>query len=393
MREDEDSVFYSVVVPGFSDIAITGSRELPEPVFQVTDLVIAPVSPTASEELTISARVTNTGSNRAVYPASLWINDTIEAARAINVGPGQSVTFQFTFRKPEGEYRVRVERLLGSVRVQSARVATATPAAEATPAAGPEAPPAPEPTATQTPAPPATPTTAPPIPPHATPTPAPTLTPTSVPTAAPRATPPPPAAAAAPLAPTPISVPAPAVPAAPAPPAKPLPAPEPEVVTPRERGGGVSVVIILGFIGAIAVAGAGVAIYLRSRGAQPPAARVAPEGDEPPDAPADGPPASAMDSRAAREDAAPVDYGIDNPTVGLSADEEAKDVPDDDGVHDPTGELSPDGEAKDVPDDDGVHDPTGELSPDGEAKDVPDDDGGGPAPEESTSEEDGSGRV
>ena len=161
------------------------------------------------------------------------------------------------------------------------------------------------------------------------------------------------------------------MPAAPAPPAKPLPAPEPEVVTPRERGGGVSVVIILGFIGAIAVAGAGVAIYLRSRGPQPPAARVAPEGDEPPDAPADGPPASAMDSRAAREDAAPVDYGIDNPTVGLSADEEAKDVPDDDGVHDPTGELSPDGEAKDVPDDDG----------------------GGPAPEESTSEEDGSGRV
>ena len=34
IREDEDSVFYSVVVPGFSDIAITGSRELPEPVFQ-----------------------------------------------------------------------------------------------------------------------------------------------------------------------------------------------------------------------------------------------------------------------------------------------------------------------------------------------------------------------
>ena len=33
VREDEDRIFYTVVVPGFSDIATTGSSELPEQIF------------------------------------------------------------------------------------------------------------------------------------------------------------------------------------------------------------------------------------------------------------------------------------------------------------------------------------------------------------------------
>ena len=40
VREDKERIFYTVVVPGFSVIAITGSIDLPAQIFQVTDLVI-----------------------------------------------------------------------------------------------------------------------------------------------------------------------------------------------------------------------------------------------------------------------------------------------------------------------------------------------------------------
>ena len=81
VREDQERVFYTVVVPGFSDIAITGSKDLQELFFVVGDLTIVPATPGPGDDVTISARVTNTGADtggifkkcvnsQAVYPLS-----------------------------------------------------------------------------------------------------------------------------------------------------------------------------------------------------------------------------------------------------------------------------------------------------------------------------------
>ena len=127
VREDEDRVFYTVVVPGFSVIAITGSRELPKRVFQVTDLSIRPSSPVVGQDLTVTARVANTSETRAVYHANLWIDDTIEAIQAIWVDAGQTSPVVFTVGRPVGTYRVRVERLLGRFSVGAPATPTPVP--------------------------------------------------------------------------------------------------------------------------------------------------------------------------------------------------------------------------------------------------------------------------
>ena len=127
VNEDAEGVFYTAVVPGFSLFAITGSQQLPEHVFAVADLSINPGLPVDGEEITITARVRNTGSVGAVYPANLWINDIIEESQIVVVGPGQTVPINFTIRKPQGSYSIRIERLTGQVRVGAAPLPTATP--------------------------------------------------------------------------------------------------------------------------------------------------------------------------------------------------------------------------------------------------------------------------
>ena len=74
-----------MVSPGFSLIAVTGSKELPKQVFEVTDLVISTEAPAPDQEITISARVTNTSAALAVYPSKLWINDTIESTEKMKI--------------------------------------------------------------------------------------------------------------------------------------------------------------------------------------------------------------------------------------------------------------------------------------------------------------------
>ena len=105
-------VRFSVVVPGFSTLAITGSRELPEQFFTVTDLDFQPRLATPGELITISAKVVNSGERPAVFPADLWINQSIEATTPILVEAGGTAEFEFTVARPAGEYRVRIERAL-----------------------------------------------------------------------------------------------------------------------------------------------------------------------------------------------------------------------------------------------------------------------------------------
>jgi PGF-pre-PGF domain-containing protein len=68
VREDEERVYYSIVVPGFSALAVTGGSELPPQEFTVSDLTIAPRTPVEGELVTIGVRVTNTGAKEAVFP-------------------------------------------------------------------------------------------------------------------------------------------------------------------------------------------------------------------------------------------------------------------------------------------------------------------------------------
>ncbi len=117
VREDEERIFYTVSIPGFSLIAVTGSKELPKPLFEVRNLAVNPPWPTADEEFTVSAVVRNKSTEAAVYPATLWINDTVHDSEAILV-PGLSMTpITFTVRLDAGHYNVRLERELREVDV------------------------------------------------------------------------------------------------------------------------------------------------------------------------------------------------------------------------------------------------------------------------------------
>jgi len=123
VREDEERVYYAISVPGFSTIAITGSNELPERAFEVTGLSIQPASPVAGETVTVSVTVRNISNEPQDYPASLWLNSTIEQVQVVNVAAGQSfaLNFAITAGNP-GAYDVRIERELGTFTVRPAPV-------------------------------------------------------------------------------------------------------------------------------------------------------------------------------------------------------------------------------------------------------------------------------
>ena len=173
VSEDEERIFYTIGIPGFSLFAITGSTDLPEQAFEVSDLVVTQQTSPSGQEVRISANVRNLGASKAVYPASLWINDTIEDSEAVVIEANETVSIEFTVTMPEGSYEVRIDRLFGQFQVTSENGTAQPPTPTATPA--PSTPtPTPAPTAT------ATPTPTPERPERtATPTPSPTPRPTS----------------------------------------------------------------------------------------------------------------------------------------------------------------------------------------------------------------------
>ena len=148
VREDNERVFYSVGIPGFSLFAVTERKELREPQFEVTNLSIEPSTPVADEPIIVKANVTNLGRELATFPASLWIDSTIEDSEAFLVPAGGTTELVFTITMPAGSYELRVDRLLQQLEVSPlpALVVTPTPS------------PTPTPTPTSTPVPTATPT-------------------------------------------------------------------------------------------------------------------------------------------------------------------------------------------------------------------------------------------
>ena len=243
-RQDEDALFvyYTDVVPGFSDIAISGSQGLPEQVFEARDLVITPSPAKAGDEIVISATVTNAGRTKAVYPATLWIDDTVETARSVPIGAGETAVVEFSISRPEGAYKVRIDRLLGDIFVGAAPPPSPTPTMTAV------APLRPSPTATPEPSPTPSPSPAPERPTPTPEPPSPTATPEPI---------------AARLAPTPVP------PAAPAPEAEPIVA-EPATLKaePGPSGEAIAAAVVGSLAFVFVLAGAAVFLLYR-RGTLP----------------------------------------------------------------------------------------------------------------------------
>ena len=222
LREDEERVFYSVVVPAFSLWSISGSVDVPDVRFRVKDLTITPAQPQEGQSVTIRAQIANLTDEAAEFYATLWLNSQANATQGVLIPPGATVPVAFTVRPKAGSYDVRIDRLLGGFNVQAAPTPTVTvtptPTRTATPV--PTREPTATPTFSPTPAITATPTTG--LEPSATPSQVPSATPTAfsrpttrsspAPAAAPSATEGP---AATPVSPTPLALPAPTPPPAP----------------------------------------------------------------------------------------------------------------------------------------------------------------------------------
>jgi PGF-pre-PGF domain-containing protein len=186
VREEGGRAYYSVVVPGFSVIAVSGSDSLPQQVFKVTDLAVSPATPLDNEPFTVSVNVANTGASSAVFPASLWLNDTVEAATTVAIEAGATSRVEFSLSKPTGVYRLRVDRSVMNLIVGVPPLLPTPTPVSAAPPAEPTATPVPSgaPVPTSTPIPPVAPapTVVPPVA-EATVTPVPTSKPPPAPTA------------------------------------------------------------------------------------------------------------------------------------------------------------------------------------------------------------------
>ena len=249
VREDQQKIGYTLVVPGFSTIVVTGSKELPQRIFEVGRIRTFPPAPRADQDVIISSTVTNMSSQPAIYPASLWVNNVIDENRFLKLDPGETAPLRFNKIRPAGEFFLRVERQFLDLSVTAAPTATPTPLP--TPRPGETVSPTPTRTPTPTPTP-----TATPIPPIVLGAPMPTPTPTPTPTALPPT--PTPTASPVPPTATPTATTVPEVPPTATPSPTPTPTPTPE------DGGGAIIVIVVVLIVVIGI-GAGVFFYLRSR--------------------------------------------------------------------------------------------------------------------------------
>lgn len=115
ISEDDTRVYYSTVITHFSDFAIAGSKTVPSAEFTVSSLSVVPAKGNTGAPVTISAVITNTTQQNAVYTAVLWVNRTAESGQDVSVPALSSKTVSFAVtRAVEGTYDVRIDRLFGS---------------------------------------------------------------------------------------------------------------------------------------------------------------------------------------------------------------------------------------------------------------------------------------
>ena len=149
VRQDDDKVYFSVTVPGFSLWAVHGATDAPVVTFVEDNLRINPQSINAGGAATVSVDVTNRSNSNATYFASLWVERQISHTDEFVIGAGESRTVELPLSVARaGEYEVRVGRQISrQPLVVTAPAPTPTPTPTPTPA------PVPTPAAVPTPAP------------------------------------------------------------------------------------------------------------------------------------------------------------------------------------------------------------------------------------------------
>jgi len=154
IKEDDTYIYYTTVITHFSTFAISGSQELPQLNFEVANIDITPSEAETDEVVTITADITNTSDSSATYVATLWIDRTISAGKDVKVEAGKTETVSFTTSKSEeGNYEIRIDRLLDSLTVGQPVSPVTSPEPEPTPQPVPVPSPAPVPTPTSPPVP------------------------------------------------------------------------------------------------------------------------------------------------------------------------------------------------------------------------------------------------
>ena len=136
VREDQAHVYYSVVIPGFSLWALSGSVDAPDVQFRVDDLVVDPPVGKEGEKVAVRSEVTNLMEEAGVFTASLWLNSQLHSTMAIDVAGKATAAIAFDIAPRAGSYDVRLDRLLTSLVVEAADAPAAAKAGEeAAPAA------------------------------------------------------------------------------------------------------------------------------------------------------------------------------------------------------------------------------------------------------------------
>jgi PGF-pre-PGF domain-containing protein len=114
IQEDDEKVYYSVTVPGFSLWAIHGNTEAPGLTFVEDNLRMSSSTAAPGDATIVSVDVTNTTTETANYFANLWVDQQIDQTDQILIGPGETETINFTLVIVNaGTYQIRVGSQIG----------------------------------------------------------------------------------------------------------------------------------------------------------------------------------------------------------------------------------------------------------------------------------------
>ena len=114
IQEDDEKVYYSVTVPGFSLWAIHGSTQAPGLTFVEDNLRMSASTAAPGDANIVSVDVTNTTTESANYFANLWVDQQIDQTDQILIGPGETETINFTLVIVNpGTYQIRVGSQIG----------------------------------------------------------------------------------------------------------------------------------------------------------------------------------------------------------------------------------------------------------------------------------------
>jgi hypothetical protein len=182
VAETDDHILYTMIIPGFSLITVSGAKELQKDNVEISRPVFQPLLTVLEGLVTVTVNVSNNGTDTVEFPTTLWINDSIRDIEVVSVESGDSKLVSFELPLGSGSYDLRIHRFLQSFEIlpgpkPEISAPTATPTAIPTPVP-PTATPTATPVATATPKPRAT--VAPTVAPTSTAIPRPTATPTAV---------------------------------------------------------------------------------------------------------------------------------------------------------------------------------------------------------------------